>query len=99
MIKKSTIILLSFIILFSMTVKPQQQAPKVDLSLAKEIDHSIKLGLKWLYDQQEADGSWQHYPGITALILSSYLRAHPSVTVQEPVIANGFEFLKSCINT
>jgi squalene-hopene/tetraprenyl-beta-curcumene cyclase len=78
-------------------VKPQQQAPKVDLSLAKEIDHSIKLGLKWLYDQQEADGSWQHYPGITALILSSYLRAHPSVTLQEPVIANGFEFLKSCI--
>jgi squalene-hopene/tetraprenyl-beta-curcumene cyclase len=97
MIKKTTIILLSLIILFLITVKPQQQAPKVDLSLAKEIDHSIKLGLKWLYDQQEADGSWQHYPGITALILSSYLRAHPSVTLQEPVIANGFEFLKSCI--
>ncbi len=97
MIRKSTSILMSFVILFSINGMPQQTTPKVDLSLAKEIDHSIKIGLKWLYDQQEADGSWQHYPGITALILSSYLRAHPSVTVQEPVIANGFEFLKSCV--
>jgi squalene-hopene/tetraprenyl-beta-curcumene cyclase len=75
----------------------QNVKPKVDLSLAKEIDHSIKEGLKWLHEQQEDDGSWQHYPAMTALVLSSYLRAHPSISVNEPVIENGFEFLKSCV--
>jgi len=97
MTKKTFCILFSIIVLFSTNGTAQQSLPKVDLSLAKEIDHSVKLGLKWLYEKQEADGSWQHYPGITALVLSAYLRAHPSVTDKEPVIANGFEFLKKCV--
>lgn len=91
--------LLVFLVL-SLPMQPisaQNAEPKVDLSLAKEIDHSIKEGLKWLYDQQEDDGSWQHYPAITALVLSSYLRAHPSISINEPVIENGFAFLKSCV--
>lgn len=75
----------------------QNNHPRMDLSVAKEIDHSIKLGLKWLYDNQEDDGSWQHYPAMTALVLSSFLRAHPSITTKEPVIHNGFGFLKSCV--
>lgn len=74
-----------------------QTNSKIDLSLAIEIDHSIRLGLRFLYDQQEEDGSWQHYPAITALVLSSFLRAHPSITTSEPVIAKGFNFLKSCV--
>ncbi len=75
----------------------QNPAPKTDLSLAKEIDHSIKLGLKWLYVNQEDDGSWQHYPAITALVLSSFLRAHPSISTDEEAIADGFAFLRSCV--
>jgi squalene-hopene/tetraprenyl-beta-curcumene cyclase len=91
-----------FLVLIALFLPFQQSAaqntdPKIDLSLAKEIDHSIKEGLKWLHSQQEDDGSWQHYPAITALVLSSYLRAHPSITINEPVIKNGFEFLKSCV--
>ncbi len=97
MIKKCILIIFSLIIVFSISGKAQKTEQKVDLSLAKEIDHSIKLGLKWLYENQEADGSWQHYPGITGLVLSSYLRAHPSITSGEPAIANGFQFLKSCV--
>ena len=91
------------VFVFIILILPFQQSlaqpagPKVDLSLAKEIDHSIKEGLKWLYDQQEDDGSWQHYPAMTALVLSSYLRAHPSITINEPMIHDGFEFLKSCV--
>lgn len=87
-----------FLLLFScQSIIAQESAPKVELSLAKEIDHSIKLGLKWLYDQQEEDGSWQHYPAITGLVLSSYLRAHPSISESEPMIADGFAFLSSCV--
>jgi len=95
--QKFTNLIVSLMAIFSLTGFSQESTQKVDLSLAKEIDHSIKLGLKYLYDQQEDDGSWQHYPGITALTLSAFLRAHPSITTEEPAIANGFEFLKSCI--
>ncbi|OQX74284.1 MAG: hypothetical protein B6D64_13025 [Bacteroidetes bacterium 4484_276] len=97
MTNKFTSILLTIALLFAATGFSQKPTPKINLSLAKEVDHSIKLGLKWLYGQQEDNGSWQHYPAITALVLSSYLRAHPSITTKEPVIANGFGFLKSCI--
>nr|NQU90234.1 terpene cyclase/mutase family protein [Bacteroidota bacterium] len=97
MCKKITIILISLIFVNPLNVLPQNPAQKVDLSLAKEIDHSIKIGLKWLYDQQEDDGSWQHYPAISALVLSSFLRAHPSITTNETVISNGFGFLINCV--
>ncbi len=87
-----------FLLLFScQSIIAQEPATKVDLSLAKEIDHSIKSGLKWLYDQQEDDGSWNHYPAITALVLSAYLRAHPSISESEPMIADGFAFLTTCV--
>jgi squalene-hopene/tetraprenyl-beta-curcumene cyclase len=97
MTNKFISILLTLALLIPVTGFSQQSSSKIDLSLAKEVDHSVKLGLKWLYGQQEDDGSWQHYPAITALVLSSYLRAHPSITTKEPVIANGFGFLKSCV--
>lgn len=97
MFKKSTIIFLAINFLFLSPIFSQKPASKVDLSLAKEIDHSIKSGLKWLYEQQEDDGSWQHYPAITALVLSAFLRAHPSINAQEPAIAAGFDFLKGCV--
>lgn len=91
-----TIIFISTM-LFLQPIAAQNSTSKVDLSTAKEIDHSIKEGLKWLYDQQEDDGSWQHYPAISALVLSSYLRAHPSVSIDEPIIKNGFDFLMNCV--
>ncbi|MCF8365490.1 MAG: terpene cyclase/mutase family protein [Bacteroidales bacterium] len=94
---KSTLIYFLISILISGQYLIAQNSEKVDLSTAREIDHSIKEGLKWLYAQQEDDGSWQHYPAISALVLSSYLRAHPSISINEPVIENGFEFLKSCV--
>ncbi len=95
--KKAYILVLT-VIVFCLPGRVFAQAgnPKVDLSLAKEIDHSIKLGLKWLYDNQEDDGSWQHYPAMTALVLSSFMRAHPSITTAEPAIAAGYGFLATC---
>ena len=97
MSRRITCILFALVMLSGGFGYAQKSEPKIDLSLAKEVDHSIKLGLRWLYDQQEDDGSWQHYPAISALVLSSFLRAHPSITTSEPVIANGFEFLLNCV--
>ena len=71
--------------------------PDLGISLQKEIGHSIKEGLKWLYLQQEENGSWQHHPAITSLVLSSFLRAHPNISYQDSNITAGFNFLKKCI--
>jgi len=95
--KKTTTLLFLFIIVLAQLLPAQESLKKVNLSLAMEIDHSIKEGLKWLYTQQEEDGSWQHYPAMTALVVSSYLRAHPSISINEPAIGNAFEFLKTCV--
>lgn len=69
----------------------------IDISLQKEIEHSVITGLKWLYTQQEEDGSWQHYPAMSALVLSSFLRSHPNVSPNDTVIAKGLKYLESCI--
>ncbi|MBE0639498.1 MAG: terpene cyclase/mutase family protein [Bacteroidales bacterium] len=97
MFKRFTLLLALFIFINGFIRPEDDLTSKIDLSLAKEVDHSIKIGLKWLYDQQEEDGSWQHYPAISALVLSAFLRAHPSITTDEPVIDNGFKFLKACV--
>ncbi len=71
----------------------------LDLSLSKEIEHSIMAGLNWLVYQQEENGSWQNYPAITALVLSSFLRAHPNISTEDEIIAAGFDYLKSCVRS
>ncbi len=72
--------------------------PKISLSIQKEIEHSIVRGLKWLASKQEKDGSWRHYPAITALTLSSFLRAHPGISLEDSIISAGFNFLNQNIH-
>ncbi len=69
----------------------------VDVSTAKEIERSIRIGLEYLLSRQEDDGSWGHYPAITGLVLSAFLRAHPNMTSEYHEIADGFEYLEKCI--
>ena len=92
---------LSFLIiiqlLFSGMGSTMAQSRKIDLSLAHEIESSIKLGLRWLVDQQEENGSWQDYPAITALVLSAFLRSHPNISIELIEIARGFDYLKECV--
>jgi squalene-hopene/tetraprenyl-beta-curcumene cyclase len=70
---------------------------KIDISLQKEVEHAVIRGLQWLYDQQEGDGSWNHYPAITALVLSSFMKSHPGVTLEDTVLARGYAYLTSCV--
>ena len=72
-------------------------AQKIDISLQKEIEHSVVKGLKWLYAQQDLDGSWNHYPPITALVLSAFLRSHPDIGIEDSVIMRGFNFLSKFV--
>ena len=88
-------LVLSF--LFSMVFCADKAPSKIDISLQKEVEHSVIRGLKWLYEKQEADGSWNHYPAITALVLSALMKSHPNVTLEDTVIAKGYAYLKSCV--
>lgn len=43
--------------------------------LRPDVKTAIDKGLKWLRTQQQDDGSWEHYPGITSLTVLAYLRS------------------------
>ncbi|MCX6272041.1 MAG: terpene cyclase/mutase family protein [Bacteroidetes bacterium] len=67
----------------------------LDPSLRKDIQQAIKKGLVFLRAQQKENGSWQDYPAITALSLSSFLRGGYDFTTQDSFITRGFNFLLS----
>ncbi len=69
--------------------------PGLDASTKRDLQESVKKGLKFLKSKQEDDGSWQHYPAITALALSSYLRSGFEFSSQDAFIRQGFNYLIS----
>lgn len=101
LINTFTVILSLSVLINSLVVgqqlQPQRDRLKVNLSLQKEIDHSIVLGLKWLYTEQEENGSWQNHPAITALVVSAFLRAHPNISHLDSNLTAAFHYLKTCI--
>jgi len=67
---------------------------KFDESITHEIQRSITLGLDYLARTQLEDGSWGHYPGITGLVLTSFLRAPDDLRRSyKATIESGFDFL------
>ena len=87
---------ITLILLLILTICFSYSYAKVDLSLQKEIEHSIKLGLRWLVTQQEEDGSWQHYPAITALSVMAILRSNPGISYEFPPVKKGLNFIFDC---
>lgn len=57
------------------SVPAEQDRLLVDLSLQKEMQHSISSGLSFLAGTQKEDGSWSNYPGVTGLVLTAFLRS------------------------
>jgi len=88
---KKITVLISIIFLLT-TIAPA----KVDLSLTHEAEHSIKIGLQWLVNQQEENGSWQNYPAITALSVIAIVNSNPNIDYQFEPVANGLSFIASC---
>jgi squalene-hopene/tetraprenyl-beta-curcumene cyclase len=54
---------------------------------------SISKGLAFLHSKQQANGSWEDYPAITALAMLAFLRA--GVTEKDPAVARAAAFLVS----
>ena len=68
---------------------------KNDVSLLKEVARAQERGGAWLAQQQEADGSWRHHPAITALAVTSLLRANS----QTEAVERGLKFILSNVKT
>lgn len=77
----------------SLKAQKPVQGTGLDISLKKDIHQSIRNGLIFLKNKQESDGSWQHYPAITALALSSFLRSPHDFKAQDSFISKGFNSL------
>jgi squalene-hopene/tetraprenyl-beta-curcumene cyclase len=52
---------------------------------------AVRKGLGFLRQKQEADGSWQHYPGITAVCALGFLRN--GVPPSDPAVAKALAYL------
>lgn len=69
----------------------------IDLSIRKEAEHSIDWGLKWFEKNQQQDGSWGHYPAMTALALTAYLNSPQGYNEHNTVaIGKGIDFILGC---
>ncbi len=43
--------------------------------LKEKTDNCVNRGLRYLFEEQKTDGSWDNHPGITALAVSAFLRS------------------------
>lgn len=53
---------------------------------------AIAKGIAYLHRVQEKDGSWSHYPGITALALAALLR-NGHTELNDPAVSRGVSYL------
>ena len=68
----------------------------ISVSLNKEAEHAISSGLQWLEKNQENDGSWGHYPAITALSVLSFLKSPQHFDENNSIaVEKGIKFLLS----
>lgn len=67
---------------------------RFDLSMKKEVEHSLALGLKFLAGTQKDNGSWSDYPGVTGLVVTAFCRA-PAALRQpyEETVVKGLKYL------
>ena len=88
---------IAVLIIFLVNVNLLIAQESIDISLRKEAEHSIDFGLKWYEKSQEEDGSWSHYPAITALVLSAFLNSPQSYSEQNNAsVARGIDFILKC---
>jgi len=73
-------------------------AAEIDTALKNEIKEAIDRGLKWLWDQQEEDGSYAHHPGITALAATAFMRSPRHYTEEDgPFLKNAIKYLMGMV--
>ena len=62
-------------LLFAIIISSAAAQKLNDLSLEKESQLAMRNAFGWLEANQQEDGSWGHYPAITALVVASYLKS------------------------
>src|SRR5690349_4102565 len=70
---------------------PGQGGPAAASPVRAEIAAAALKGMAYLRKTQQSDGSWQHYPGVTALCLLGFLRQ--GVTDRDPAVARACGYL------
>jgi len=88
----SLIVVLNFVLMFAASGQEI-----IETSLRKEADHSIEFALKWLEKHQEQDGSWIHYPAVTALVTTAFLKSPAGFTeFDNGAVSQGIKFILDC---
>lgn len=99
MTKTILVSLLVFAFVFSaiLTVNPTwgiEKTVTLQPPLLQEVQKAVDWSLKWLRQQQKEDGSWSHYPGVTGLVLTAYMKSHRKYSEEDgPFIRKGLEYV------
>ena len=73
-------------------------SPTIDKALKAEIKASIDKGLKYLKEHQEKNGSYENYPGITALVATAYMKCPRKYAEDDGIyIRNAIKYLLAMV--
>jgi len=82
---------------FLMLILPGWTAPSrnpLTSSERRQAKAAMDKAVKWLVKQQESDGSWRHYPAITALATTALMRGPARYTEKShPAVARAIQFI------
>jgi squalene-hopene/tetraprenyl-beta-curcumene cyclase len=71
-----------------------KKAGSVDISVSNEAKHSLKTAVDFLRSSRQDDGSWSHYPAVTALVVNALLRCPDDIIKPgDPAIEKGLDFI------
>lgn len=92
--KKSTILTIMAAILAVVFATHTYGAGEINKELKDEVKASIDRALRWLRDQQAEDGSYMHHPGMTALVVSAFMRSPRQYTEADgPFVSKATKYL------
>jgi len=88
---------MSTIVVLFLILTTAQSQNSISVSLRKEAEHSIEFGLKWLEKNQLTDGSWGHYPAMTALAVTAFLKSPQGYSEETSLpVTQGIRFILGC---
>jgi squalene-hopene/tetraprenyl-beta-curcumene cyclase len=83
--------IIAITILATMRVGPVMAAPAKEQAAKLDVAAAVKRGVAYLKSSQGADGSWQHYPGVTAVATMGLLRS--GLKEKDPAVKKAVAYL------
>jgi squalene-hopene/tetraprenyl-beta-curcumene cyclase len=92
--------LLSFVLVAaavstSFSAPEATEAPLVDKALVKKAEAAVDRGLKFLHDNRDAKGAWRSHPGVTGIVVLTFIKSHRNYTEAEPFVRQPIQYLLS----